>query len=598
MAAHPPVTSPHRSEIGGAEKQAIARSDRAIIRRIAAVSAAFLIALVLLGQGITAPFTKDAEPQSAQWIVDIVDHGNWLVQYDYYHVVNPKPPLFYWLAAIGAKATGAHVDEVNARAVSLLAGAILAAEVMAWSAIRLGSGGGWLAFAFLLGSYGYASRATTALTDMLMTLLLFSAYFVAMPLVEGEVSPWRTVATGVLLGLAILAKGPVTLVLFGLAILIYLLLRRENPLRYVMRPWPWVTLAIALAIAACWYVPAFAYGRSSDFAGVFIRENLGHFMPASAGGTGEAARPFYYIVTRTIDAALPLSLLIPALIFAMFSSSFATNASRGMLYQLAMLLAVILLFSLASAKRDDYVLPALPPMAIVFAGLFAGRSDKPEAQSESEYAANIRDFTVATIAFAMLAGTLAIFAYMKTGGGIAWFGTHLQSSDASYAAIFAYGLARFSPALMGFVLAMIAGASVCCAGLWYRRSLITGAGLAIICIAGTVLWTGTMRPAEAATRTLATFAAEVRARVGADPAIYVAHDNPGFAWYYGGTVPALPLSAASSPIFGNARIYFVGRPGDLALLAPPIRRRMSIVIQSHVLGGGGPPALYVIGPSR
>src|SRR5215469_7194345 len=192
--------------------------------RIAQIALAFAIGLAVLGQGINAPFIKDAEPQSAQWIADIVDNGNWLLPYDYYHLANRKPPLFYWLSAIVAKSSREQVDQVRARAVSLAAGAALAAEVMAWTAARLGPFEGWLAFVFLLGTYGFAARATAALTDMLLTFLLFSTYVVLTPQIEGTDSWWRTVTAGILLGLAILTKGPVAAALLALAVFIFLLL--------------------------------------------------------------------------------------------------------------------------------------------------------------------------------------------------------------------------------------------------------------------------------------------------------------------------------------------------------------------------------------
>ena len=125
--------------------------------------AAFLLALVLLGNGITAPFAKDAEPQSAQWIADIVQHGHWLVPSDYYGFVNRKPPLYYWLSALVADAVDRPVNEVRARVIALVAGAALATIVLEWCAVVLNLATGWLAFAFLIGSYAFASRAITAL---------------------------------------------------------------------------------------------------------------------------------------------------------------------------------------------------------------------------------------------------------------------------------------------------------------------------------------------------------------------------------------------------------------------------------------------------
>ena len=85
-----------------------------------------MFAFIVLVQGISAPFQKDAEPQSAEWIQSIVRDGHWLIPHDAYGYTDRKPPLFYWLSALVAKATGGTVDEVRARAVSVVAGTALA----------------------------------------------------------------------------------------------------------------------------------------------------------------------------------------------------------------------------------------------------------------------------------------------------------------------------------------------------------------------------------------------------------------------------------------------------------------------------------------
>ena len=560
------------------------------------IALAFAIALIVLGQGITAPFEKDAEPQSAQWIAGIVQGGNWLLPHDYYGFVNRKPPLFYWLSAVVADATGGKLDEVRARVVSLVAGAALAAFVMGWGAAQIGVAQGWLAFFFLIGTYGFASRATVALTDMLMSLILLALYCVVWPALDGAPSWRRSLSAGVMLGLAILTKGPVTLVLVALAAIIYLLLSRRNPLAIAARGWPWIILALATVIAAAWYVPAFLAGRASGVGGVFVDENFGHFMPASMGGTGEAARPVYYILLRLLGGVLPLSFLVPALVMAFVSAAFPPDARKPLEFQLAMVLAVILLFSAASAKRDDYILPALPPLAILFAALF---TDAPNAglangSDLGRYAGRIRDATVALIAAVMLTGTVAALLFFRTGAVVGCFGLHPNSADASYAAIFANGFAHLTPPFAAFAVAVMAGSLTVFAGLWRRRTVITGAGLALLCLAGSVLWTGTLRPAEARTRSLAAFAVAVRNRV-AGP-LYVAWDDPEFAWYYGRGVPALPRAIADSGPPPATTVYLVARPQELIRLAPSVRANLKTVFQSRLLGGGGPPALYLIQP--
>ena len=152
----------------------VSSERRALQPAVLAIAALF--AFVVLVQGIGAPFTKDAEPQSAEWIESVVRDGQWLIPVDAYGFTDHKPPLFYWLSAIVAKMSGGVVDEVRARLVSVMAGTALAVAVLAWTVANVGAAEGWIAFLLILGTYGFASRATEALTDMLLTLLLFAAY--------------------------------------------------------------------------------------------------------------------------------------------------------------------------------------------------------------------------------------------------------------------------------------------------------------------------------------------------------------------------------------------------------------------------------------
>jgi 4-amino-4-deoxy-L-arabinose transferase-like glycosyltransferase len=562
---------------------------RSSLRRSVLIAAAFVIALAILSPGISAPFTKDAEPQSAQWMVDLVRHGNWLLPRDYYGFVERKPPLFYWLGAIGAKLRGGAIDEVRARTPSLVAGAALAALVMDWAAMDLGEAGGWLALAFLLGLYGFAARATLALTDMQMTLILMGAWRTLRPNLNGQVLLSRTILGGLVIGLGLLTKGPVVAVLIGLAAALYLLMNRENPLRLVTRAWPWIALVIAVAVAAAWYVPAFIVGRASDLGGVFVDENFGHFMPASMGGTGEAARPIYYIVARLVGGTMPLALLLPALAIAFAAGAFEMRVRSAMAYQLSMTLAVVLLFSVASAKRDDYILPAIPPLAILFAALF---SDGIDENPRAALVGRVRNWAVGAIAVGSFAMIASVFATTKNGVLPNAMTAHLQSSDASFAAIFAVGLTRMAPPFASLVIGVAAGSTLMIVGLMRRRAIESGAGLALICLAAVTLWTGVLKPDEARSRSLGPFASAVKARVG-DAQLYVAFDDPEFAWYYGDGVPALPRAVAQAGAPPGVEVYLVARPSELIRLAPAVRRPLIVEMRSNVMGGS-PPTLYLI----
>ena len=94
-------------------------------------------------------------------------------------------------------------------------------------------------------------------------------------------------------------------------------------------------------------------------------------MPVRLGGTGESYRPFYFIAARLLGGAFPMTLLILPAALAFYTGEIATEKRRPVIYQVSMSLAVLLFFSIASVKRDDYILPALPGIAILCASVFS-----------------------------------------------------------------------------------------------------------------------------------------------------------------------------------------------------------------------------------
>jgi 4-amino-4-deoxy-L-arabinose transferase-like glycosyltransferase len=225
-------------------------SRERMARRAFRILSTFVFALVFLGQGIKAPFQKDDEARPAGIILDIVSHNHWLVPVDLYGEPTRKPPLFYWMSAAIADARGRIVDEPGARAVSLLAAAATAVIAVEVASAHFGAIPGWLAYLFLIGTYGFASRAAFARTDILFTFLIFAAYCAFYPQTEGKESTPQALGAGVVLGLAILTKGPLALVICALGVGVYFALTSRNPLGLCFKRWPWIVLIVALAIAA------------------------------------------------------------------------------------------------------------------------------------------------------------------------------------------------------------------------------------------------------------------------------------------------------------------------------------------------------------
>ncbi len=525
-------------------------ANRAALR-LATLAIAALFAFIVLAQGISAPFQKDAEPQSAEWIQSIVRDGHWLIPHDAYGYTDRKPPLFYWLSAVIADATGRSVDEVRARAVSLVAGTALATAVLAWTVANVGASEGLLAFILILGTYGFASRATEALTDMLLTFLLFAAYSAIFPLLDSPGSSRRKIFVGAMLGLAVLTKGPVAIVLCALAAAIFLLIERRNPLALLRGRWPWQVVAIAIAIGAVWYVPAAIVG-GHKIVRIIFAENFGHFMPAKLGGTGESYRPFYYIAARLLGGAFPMTLLILPAALAFYTGEISAGNRRAVIYQISMSLAVLLFFSIASVKRDDYILPALPGIAILCASVFTLET--------RGLASKLRDVLVAAVVFGPIFAILYVSFFAPQ--------VNLQSSDSAYYALFK-SIGWASPVTDFFDVWLIAVTlEVLVLSRLSRRSGIGGGiafGLPVLVLC--LFWTMTMRPRLAERRSSKSFVPVVAEHVKGDQLCIPSGINYELSYYYGNAVPDL----------ANPRCaYLIATPRELDAMTPEYRERRKL----------------------
>lgn len=600
------------SETSSPLAQAAAPSEMTSLRSarprrliLALVGAA--VAFAVLSQGFSAPLSRD-DFLSVDRIEDIVQHGHWLiindahpellhwvVARDKYGLVSRKPPLFYWLSALAVKAGGGKVGRANVRIVPLLAAVAIAVEVLMWTSAQIGESYGILAFLFLLGSYAFDARATVVIPDMLLSLLVFSAYCMIYPQLEGSGSAGRTLIAAIILGLAILTKGPVALLLCAMASAIYLLMTRRRPWSPLAAAWPWHLLIVSVAVAACWYVPAILAVGHSLF-DVFVTENLGHVLPASMGGTGEAARPFYYISLKLIGGALPLAFLIPALGVALVGNGLSERVRKPLLFQLGLVLAVVVLFSVANTKRADYILPAMPALAILLAGLFA-LAGPFRADGRIDYAARLRDLTLWTIGIAMVALVVGFLLFFRFGGTPGDLPFNLQPSDVSYAALFAAGTKHLSRPFAIVFAAIIIGAAIIFYALVRRRThgtLIAGIGLAFLSIAAVSLWTGTLRPELDHQRSLRRFAAEVHRMVGGSPMYVLGGAERQFCFYYGRDIP---LSGPESPpVPAGQNVYVVGKPRGLAGLDPSYRERLKLVYRPRSYDSVTLPSLFELEP--
>ena len=338
-------------------------SSTAAARREALLVIAVCSVLFFTGLG-EVPFYTRGEPREGLVVREMLRTGQWLVPSRPDGELARKPPLYYWLAA-SARTLLPGNDEWVLR---LPSAALATAGVLAaWATARrtIGLGAGLPAALVLATSFEWTRAATQARIDMTLAAPLAGVLGLWMTILAGGLSTWRRRASlGAAvagLGLAVLAKGPVGLVLPGLAVTAVATTRRTLGIFQRLQVVP--TLVLAGILAGLWYAAAFAE-HGWAFAEVVAKENWLRFLDTEDVGTGHGGKGIAYLLGVGLLGFLPWVPLLPL--------AFRWPRTAPLRLAAAWAIATVGFFALADAKRSVYLLPAYPAAALLVAdGLVA-----------------------------------------------------------------------------------------------------------------------------------------------------------------------------------------------------------------------------------
>jgi 4-amino-4-deoxy-L-arabinose transferase-like glycosyltransferase len=328
------------SHSGGAESGA---APVAVAATLAAVVSFFH----LWSYGLWEP----DEARYAEIAREMVASGNYLVPHLNYVIYIEKPPLLYWLTALSYQIFG--VNEFAARFFGALF-AVLGVTATSYFGLRcFGRRHALLAGAILATMPIYAVLGQVLTTDMILAALMtFASFALFMHWREGGRWCWFAYLA---MALGILAKGPVAAILPVAAMVAFL--GWEGDLRGAIGRFHALAGAIVvLAIAAPWFIYTIVRVPGYfDF--YFVGEYLKRvFQPSYSHG-----EPIWYYLPVLAGGLLPWSAMVPLMTWR----AMAPNPARR--YCLVLAVVIVGAFSLASAKLIPYILPALPPIAILIA---------------------------------------------------------------------------------------------------------------------------------------------------------------------------------------------------------------------------------------
>lgn len=267
-----------------------------------------------------------------------------------------KPPFLFWLEAGSFKFLG--MSEWSARLPVAFCALIAALATAFMSATVSGSRPGWHAFLILITSPLFFVYGRSASTDMPLVAGFTVAVVAAYQASRGFSFEW-SLAAGAALGLATLAKGPVALLLFAGIFVLYALLTQAYP-------WTWkqtlLGLLAFLAATVPWYGLVWVRNGPNFVATFWLNHHLARFLTS----IHHHSHPFWYYVPVLLIGFFPW-------VFFLFSSAARLVRSRASALTLhreevflwIWFLLPFLFFSESNSKLAGYILPVLPPLAIL-----------------------------------------------------------------------------------------------------------------------------------------------------------------------------------------------------------------------------------------
>jgi 4-amino-4-deoxy-L-arabinose transferase-like glycosyltransferase len=277
-----------------------------------------------------------------------------------------KSPLAYWLAAVSFSAAGESVGV--GRLYSALAASATALIVYFLGHMMGAARTGLWAALVLVSSRLFLRYGRLAETDMLLTVAVTAAFVAFMmalrpedtgsgpsPRPASRVRLWM-LGAWVAVAVAFLAKGPEGLLLPVVSIVAYLAMRRDwSGLKAVFHP---SGLLLFVLLAAPWFVLILT---RVDFAGSAFWSETKAIVLGISHGREFVYWVFYYLIRVWPDFA-PWSLLLPLVVWAAFRSFSSVRLVRvGLIWTAAVLVQI----ELVGNRQVHYLLPALPPLALL-----------------------------------------------------------------------------------------------------------------------------------------------------------------------------------------------------------------------------------------
>lgn len=327
-------------------------------------------------------FSTKGEPREAAVAISMMETGNYILPTTYADEFAYKPPMAHWLMAVFSLPQG-YVSEFTARLPSALAFITMIGFLLGFFGKRIEKFHIAIITALLLMTCIEIHRAAmTTRVDMLLTAFMVIGLIQLFRWEEMLELKGLPLAIPILLGCAVLTKGPVGLILPLFIFFVYLLVLGKYRFWRIIKALFYIGIS-SLFLPMMWYVAAWQQG-GEDFLEVVLAENFGRFFSLDTPDIHYELgheRPIHYNFVTLIAGFVPWTFIV---FFSLFGikirkpeKSFKQilsdcwqnirNMDRVRLFSLIILVCVLFFYSIPTSKRSVYLMPAYPFIALFLA---------------------------------------------------------------------------------------------------------------------------------------------------------------------------------------------------------------------------------------
>ncbi len=335
------------------------------------------VTTLLPGLG-TAPLWDEDEPKNAACTLAMLDSGDWIVPTYNGSLRVEKPPLVNWVQIVGISLFGRNEFGVRIGSACLTIGTCL---LTWWIGCLLAGPFAGLLSGLVMSTCIWTAvggRAATPDASLVFCTTMAGAIYVHAIQRSSvlQITRIHAIGIGLACGFAILAKGPVGIVLPMMAFALTAGVLHSKSIFTSSKSWicsvatslrPLTILAVATAVALPWYVLVGLRTNGQWLRDFLLIHNAGRFIAPMEGHSGS----FLYYPMILAIGLFPWSIILLAVpahaVFLWRTNRLTSSHFRAVAFSGSWTLVWIGTFAIAGTKLPGYIWPAYPAISVITA---------------------------------------------------------------------------------------------------------------------------------------------------------------------------------------------------------------------------------------